>query len=268
MEKKKQRINWHNAFGRILKHRWTPLGLKVIPEFIVSKDPQRIDVIVTQQESPLTTDLLEQLPDGIRENLKEHNLIDFKSTHETYGRNQLETTCKYAIHYREEENISSEQLAIFAVSSMIPKKLLKEISDWVQIEGAGIYKIDLNLWKVILLVPNEMESKEANDVFQLFSSQKEYALRSLQRMIEAPFWYALEGIFTIFNHLIQELMMSGLTMEQLAKYDLPIVLSSASTEEVADAIVSLENNDKLLQDIIDRLSDEKFEKLLEARKQK
>ena len=125
MESKKEKLDWHKVFSQILTHGWTPLGLKVISEYQVAKDPLRIDVVVIQAEKLLSEKHLRQLPDGIREHLKSHNLIDFKSLHETYGYPELKKTDIYAGLYEMQEHVSPENLAVFAVSAMSPKKLLR-----------------------------------------------------------------------------------------------------------------------------------------------
>ena len=61
MSEKKQKLDWHKIFGQVLQHRWQPLGLKIIPEYLVAKDPLRIDVVVIQAESLLNNKELQQL---------------------------------------------------------------------------------------------------------------------------------------------------------------------------------------------------------------
>lgn len=123
MEKKAQkkiRFNWHNAFGQVLKHCRTPLGLQVIPEYEVAKNPLKVDVVVIRQGSPLSRKDLSKLPDGLSDHLNEHNLIDFKSIHESCGYEELEKTDLYAKFYRQQEEIARNQLSVFAVSSKTP----------------------------------------------------------------------------------------------------------------------------------------------------
>ncbi len=75
MKKRKTRFNWHNAFGPVLKYGWTPLGLQVIPEYEVAKNPMKVDVVVIRQGSVLSKQALTKLPDGVRNHLNNHNLI-------------------------------------------------------------------------------------------------------------------------------------------------------------------------------------------------
>ena len=101
--------------GQVLKHCWTPLGLQVIPEYEVAKNPLKVDVVVIRQGSPLSRKALSKLPDGLSDHLNEHNLIDFKSIHESYGYEELEKTDLYAKLYRQQEEIARNQLSVFEV---------------------------------------------------------------------------------------------------------------------------------------------------------
>ena len=58
--------------------------------------------------------------------------------------------------------------------------LFTKVPDQIEQEGPGIYRIDLFFRSIVILVPNEMQDKEANDVFELFTSQKsQYFLRPI-----------------------------------------------------------------------------------------
>ena len=75
---KKPRIDWHNAFSEMIKHRFRPLGLEVSAELPVAKNPMKIDVVVFRKQASLSPKAMAQLPDGVREHLNEFNIIDFK----------------------------------------------------------------------------------------------------------------------------------------------------------------------------------------------
>ena len=263
MEKKKTRFNWHNAFGQVLKHGWTPLGLQVIPEYEVAKNPMKVDVVVIRQGSALSKQALTKLPDGVRNYLNDHNLIDFKSIHESYGYDELEKTDLYAKLYREQEEIAREQLSVFAVSSKIPQGLLAKIPDWIKREAKGIYQVRLSFLTIILLVPNEMEDKEANDVFELFASQKNYYLRSIQRMIGNPFWQSFRGIVHIFTQRLgKELSMAGLTLEQLEERTVLAFMEQATAEEFAKVVEKIPNKIDVLEKVVNQMSREERALLL------
>ncbi|MBI4548093.1 MAG: hypothetical protein HY707_08940 [Ignavibacteriae bacterium] len=264
MQKKKIiRINWHNAFGQILKHRWTPLGLQVIPEYEVAKNPLKIDVVVIRSEAVLSERKRGQLPDGIRDYLNAHNIIDFKSTHESYGLEELRKTDVYTGLYQIQEGINLDQVTAFAVASMTPKKLLNAISQWVHPQGNGVYVIESGLIKMILLVPNEMEPKTANDVFELFASHTERSQLAFERMITDSFWYSLDGTLNLFTQFLKEFAMSGLTMRQLEENP------QIGVDNMREVVRLLrQKKPSLLRDLLQDVDDSELEQILKERKKK
>ena len=256
-------IDWHNIFGRILKHRWTPLGLKVMTEYEVVKHPLKIDIVVIRQPKRLSAEKQIQLPDGIRDALREHNLVDFKSIRETYGVQELKKLDAYATHYERQEKVASNQLAVFAVSAMSPKKLLTEMHNWVEIQGKGRYRFRLSFRDILLLVPNEMAKKEANDVFELFASQKNQYFTAVQRMLKNPVWFTLEGIFGFFSQRIgEELNMSGLTLEQLAKWEVEAFMKDITPQQFIELMEKTKNKEQLLLQALNQMDSQELEHLL------
>ena len=270
MASKSQRINWHNVFSRVLKHRWTPLGLTVLSEYEVVKHPLKIDVVVIRKEKePLSPEKLAQLPDGIRENLKEHNLIDFKSIRESYSRQALKKTEAYATHYEEEERINVEQLSIFSVAAMTPKKLLTEMRDWVEMQSNGVYRFRLPFRDVILLVPNEMDKSEANDVLELFASQRDRYLSAIRHMASNSIWFSLKGIFNIFSQRLgKELTMSGLTLDQLAEEFEKEMMEDITPEKFGKLFAVAKNKKQLLAQALEQIDDEELDLILKDRQVK
>ncbi len=166
-----------------------------------------------------------------------------------------------------QEEIAREKLSVFAVSSKIPQGLFAKVQDWVEQEARGIYQVHLSFWTVILLIPNEMEAKEANDVFELFASQKNCYLHAIRRMSGNPFWQSFRGIIHIFTQRLgKELSMAGLTLEQLEERTVLAFMEQATAEEFAKVVEKIPNKTEALQKILNLLEDDELAKLLEERK--
>ena len=81
----------------------------------------KVDVVVIRQGSALSKQALTKLPDGVRNHLNDHNLIDFKSIHESYGYDELEKTDLYTKLYREQEEIAREHSVFLQSLPKYPK---------------------------------------------------------------------------------------------------------------------------------------------------
>ncbi len=177
---------------------------------------------------------------------------------------ELEKTDLYAKLYRQQEKITREQLSVFAVSSKTPQGLFAKVPNKMEQESQGIYRIDLFFRSVLLLVPNEMKDKEANDVFELFASQKSQYFQAIRRMASNPFWRSLTGMGPIFlQRLGKELKMAGLTMDQLARREVLSFMEHVTPEQFAEVIEGMPNKTEALEEALNRLSQEEKKALLE-----
>ncbi len=261
----KFRLNWHKLFGQILQARLSVLGFQVLTEYQVTKDPWRMDVVVIRPQHALSSEELQQLPDGIREHLKTHNFIDFKSISETYGIDQLDKTISYARAYLDQEKLSREELQTFAVSSMTPSHLLKSKEIPIFQESRGVYRLHLAIREVILLVPNELPDNEANAVLGIFASRKDRFRDASKYFLGSRFWSKLIGVMTfIYYRLGKEFDMSGWDLKRFEEEGLTVVLKNSAPDAVAKAFNEFDSQNKtqVLQGALSQLNKEELHGVL------
>jgi hypothetical protein len=116
------RVNWHRLFGLLLADFFTGSPFVVELEKDLSVKIQRLDVIILRRRSGR---FAEALPDGL-DNLSTHNLITFKSHHETLDDWALKELTGHYVNYRKQISPSLEKLLpeqefrLYAVCSRYP----------------------------------------------------------------------------------------------------------------------------------------------------
>ncbi len=270
------RLNWHNAFGQILKRVWNHLDLQILTEVEVAKNPLRIDMVIIRSPQQLPPEQLQQLPDGLREQLKPHNIVDFKSIHESYGLRELQKTLAYSCLYEEQNGIAPNDLSVFAVASMTPRKLLTHYRDWIEMITRGVYRADVRFRSIWILVPNELPLHETNDVLGFFASHRDRYVKAIEHWWDRSRQKGWEGLLRFLAYrLKKEMQMAGLTLDELYKEDYdsakfflshmaPKKKQKLLEEELRD--METQQKQQLLERELEALDDEQFEQLLAKRK--
>ena len=81
MTDQRPKIRWHHLFGSLLQELLTPVGITVETEVDVTSDPPKVDIVLLCRETGAwTADQRQYLPDGVRDSLASHILIEFKYT--------------------------------------------------------------------------------------------------------------------------------------------------------------------------------------------
>jgi hypothetical protein len=167
-------INWHRLFGLTLMDFFTASNYEVELEKELSQKKQYLDVVIIRKGLGKS---LHTVPDGL-ENLREHNLLTYKSLQEPLDEWAVEELIGHYSNYRKllsppgDELVPTEQFQLYAISTRYPSKLLQPplISQQSQ---PGV--IDLRWGKRIirLIVLSRIPLTKNNAFWLLFSGQKQ-----------------------------------------------------------------------------------------------
>ena len=164
---------WHRLFGLLLMDFFTGSPFEVEIERDLSQQQQFLDVIVVRRR-PGRVNL--RLPDGM-DGLAPHNLITFKSHHETLDGWAMKELIGHYVAYRKlisqstSELLPEDQFRLFAVSARFPQNLSGEVP-WREVQ-AGVYHCQWGTDTVNVIVAGQLPRKEQNAPLHLFSASPE-----------------------------------------------------------------------------------------------
>ena len=129
--KNPQIINWHRAFGIAIKKLISDYGYHVKTEVEVSQQKQLLDLIIIRQEQQKPIHQKAKLCDGF-DNLSKHNLISYKSLHESFNTYAAEELYSYYINYSKLDEqqalkLSRDDYQLYGITTRMPKKLLQTV---------------------------------------------------------------------------------------------------------------------------------------------
>ncbi len=162
--------NWHRLFGIFLTDFFTGTPYTVELEKDLSLQQQYLDVVILHKEQG---EFQGKLPDGL-ENLNQHNLISYKSMHESFDAWALQELIGHYVNYRKQlagdSLLDENEFNLYAVSTRFPQKLSNQL-DFTEIKQ-GVYELDLTV-KIRLIVLSRIKKAPHNAMWHLFSNKLE-----------------------------------------------------------------------------------------------
>jgi len=213
-------IKWHRIFGAVLCDFFDGSAYTVELEKDLSLKQQFLDVVILHKRpNPTSTAKPLQLPDGL-DNLRDHNLLTFKSHQETLNRYALYELYGHFINYckqldNQQIRVDFDNCQLYAVCAMYPHKLFTQ-GEFKQLQ-AGVYECKVLEYSTRILVTREMSPHAHNAIWQLFSGNatqfasgaKHYGVHRMRRN---------ELMRRIFRHYqLEELFPMAYTLEQFEK---------------------------------------------------
>jgi hypothetical protein len=165
--------DWHRLFGLLLTDFFTDSPFVVEVERDVSIQQQLLDVVVIRRNKGTIPN---RLPDGL-EGLANHNLITFKSHHETLDAWAMKELVGHYVAYRKHVSqsttdlIQEEQFRLYAVCARFPQKLSVQVQ-W-QKRLAGVYDCQWGTDTIRVIVAGELPREVHNAPLHLFSAMPE-----------------------------------------------------------------------------------------------
>jgi hypothetical protein len=165
--------DWHRLFGLLLTDFFTDSPFTVEIESDMSQQQQFLDVVIVHRDRGRFRG---RLPDGL-EGLAEHNLITFKSHHETLDGWAMKELIGHYVAYRKQvspspsELLPEERFRLYAVCARFPHNLSGQVP-WQQ-HQAGVYDCHWGTDVVRIVVAGELPREVHNAPLHLFSASPE-----------------------------------------------------------------------------------------------
>ena len=163
-------IDWHHLFGWTLMDYFTGSNYSVDLEKDLSVKPQLLDVVIIEKS---TGSPLSELPDGL-ENLSKHNLLTYKSLHETLDTLVIAELLSHYVNYRKLlspkawEDLSLSDFRLYAVTTRYPRKLSQEFKNDFQEIKKGVYVLQFGNHNIQVIILSQMPQIKKNALWQLF----------------------------------------------------------------------------------------------------
>lgn len=116
------KTRWHRLLGRLLKELLAPTGITVLTDIPVMSQPPEADVLLLRREHKRwTKEQKERLPDGIRDSLAKHVLLEFKYS-ESINKKVFRQTICYDYLYPSGQKMEDNEVQTFIISSKTPRE--------------------------------------------------------------------------------------------------------------------------------------------------
>lgn len=164
---------WHRLFGLILTDFFTDSPFTVEVERDLSQQQQFLDVVIVRRGHGRLT---ERLPDGLTD-LVDHNLITFKSHHETLDDWAMKELIGHYVAYRKlvsrspSELLSEDKFKLYTVCARFPQRLSGQ-APWHE-RKTGVYDCQWGTDRVKVIVAGQLPREEQNAPLHLFSASPE-----------------------------------------------------------------------------------------------
>jgi hypothetical protein len=207
---------WHRLFGM----SWTDffVGLPVVVEMEkdLSMKQQFLDVaIIRTNDEPIPY----RLPDGF-EDLGKHNLITFKSHHDTLDGWALNELVGYYVNYRKQISPSMNDLLpesdfrLFAVSVRFPQGMSQSVP--LRRIQEGVYEASHFTGAIRLIVVHQLPLEEQNAMLHLFADTEEM-VRYGETHYRPRSWETSRFLLKLFDRHRKEGMPMPYTKEQFIR---------------------------------------------------
>lgn len=165
--------DWHRLFGLLLTDFFTDSPFSVEIERDLSQQQQFLDVVILRRGRGRFRG---RLPDGL-DNLVEHNLISFKSHHETLDSWAMKELIGHYVAYRKlvsptpSDLLPEERFGLYAICARFPQQLSGQVP-WHE-QQAGVYHCHWGADVVRVIVAGQLPLEAQNAPLHLFSASPE-----------------------------------------------------------------------------------------------
>ena len=243
-------VKWHRLFGLFLTDFFTDSPFEVEIEKDLSLKQQYLDIVILRKDHEGS---VENLPDGL-ENLRNHNLLSYKSHHEPFDAWAFKELIGHYVNYRKQVSPSFDDLLpevefqLYAVSTRFPQKLAKQIQ--LQPIKSGVYDVLWGVDKVRLIVLSEIADGEHNAIWRLFSVKPDVVLQAREQY-RVHCSEMSDIIYQLLENYQQEKFIMSYTVQDFHKEYIRGHLDLLPTDEVLkkysvnDRLKGLSSDDRL-----------------------
>ena len=216
-------IKWHTIFAAVLRELLTPLQIRVLDEFTLTGE---VDVILIQLlvGQLWTAEQRQYLPDGLRDSVATHLLIEFKYT-QSLEEKSFRQAIAYDTLYRQQQahqKLAAEAIQTFIVSAITPQAETLTQFGYAATDQAGVYRSqETFLRNIPLILLNELSLEQHNAFFKLFASRRKVKLAALEtlkgwglRQLQGKLFWLMKGLLNLWFKQGADLM-EAITVETL-----------------------------------------------------
>ncbi len=162
----------HQLLGTLLQLSLTSVQISVNIEVDLLSESPKADILLLRREGEAWSAAQRaRLPDGVRDSLAGHVLLEFKYT-ESVNETALAQAVAYDYFYRQAQKLPEEQVLTVVLSAKTPRT--QRLEEWGYTEEQkGVFRSHLPLLRrVWLLVLNDLPSQPHNAYVKLFASRE------------------------------------------------------------------------------------------------
>lgn len=180
----KSKTRWDLLLGAMFEELLTPVGIEVFTEFQVMADRPRADILLLRKKtSEWTPEQLARLPDGVRDVVADHVIIEFKCT-ESVELPAFRQAVGYDYFYKSSKRLTDRQARTFLVSSKTVRRKTLDKFSYFPTDKPGVLRSQNPMLEAIpLLILNNLSNKPHNAFIKCFASrirEKDAAFGTLQ----------------------------------------------------------------------------------------
>ena len=170
---RKQRRQWHQAFGDVLEFLLTPVKINVLTDLPVLASPPKMDILILRNEGPgWTGEQRARLPHGIRDVRASQIVLEFKKT-ESFNEAAVKQALIYETLHLANQGLKQEEVATFVVSSQTPQKKTLAALGYEATDHHGVFRSRFPiLERIILISLNDLADTSFNAAFKIFASKR------------------------------------------------------------------------------------------------
>lgn len=174
-------LQWHHLLGIGLTDVFSATRYQVELEKELSLKRQRLDYVIIERQD--TGQDLPSVPDGL-DTLRAHNLLTYKSHHESINDFVLDELIGHYVNYRKQLSpdeaplLPAEHFQLLAVSARRPDALLSRLR--AKPEREGLYRFPWGSQDITLIVCREVEACPRNALWMMFSASEGRVFQGLR----------------------------------------------------------------------------------------
>ena len=218
------RVQYHRLLGSGLRLNLAAVEVTVSTESSILSESPRVDILLLRREGSVWTEAQRaRLPDGIRDSLAAHILIEFKYT-ESVTEDGILQAAAYDLFYRQVQRLSRRQTLPVVLSAKTPQK--GRLAHWGYKESQrGVFLTELPfVGRVMLLALNRLPAHSNNAIVKLFASlkrERDAGIASLDREVfgdSTELHAYVLGLRQTFSAKGESNMAEVITPEKVLKY--------------------------------------------------
>jgi hypothetical protein len=234
-QKKKDTPNrdWHRLLGMFMTVHFynSPYEVEVEKDLTIRK--QLLDIIIIKRYKDSGFNLY---PAGL-ENMSKHNLISYKSIHESFTVWSLMELIGHYVNYRKQTSKSlsnllpEEDYRLYGLTTHEPTQLMGRLK-WKSV-SQGVYDIECVTMNVRLIVLSKIPKSVNNELWRLFSARAEVVEEAISHYQEnyrkSEYSILMQQLYEFY---IKEKLPMTYTLEQFKRDFIISHLRDVPTEEV------------------------------------